>query len=332
MNILRVADETRIPWFMEEDTTPIANKPKSEFVDNVNISEDVDDAVLAEECDKIEVCASNNDYYHYNSQWDKGVVSHLREYALACGLDLNKFKSCNVPNIREAKSETFVKTANVELDEPVSVVQELKDLWKDPFNIEERSDTSHMDIADWEQVKRQEFLAKPTAIDNGIRPIGGGENYYTNSDVNPAANQNSITNPDAIKQLAESKTLDNGERLRREIIAKDKQKIKDHKDWQQGKIDDMKGSDIIPRGTVFPTESLNASTGLGRQPVHGGVYGTSNDIPNFTEGEKISSQNEERKSSIQRHREADVWEKPSRESSRQISDSFAESLASHLKG
>jgi len=331
MNILRVADETRIPWFMEEETKPTINQVQQELVENVNISEEVDETVLAQECDKIEVCASNRSPYHYNSQWDKEVVGHLREYAIACGLDLNKFKSCDVSTLKASTVKPLVKTASVELDAPLSVGQELKELWKDPFNIDERSNTSHMDQSNWEQVKPQSTLAKPTAVNNGIRSIGGGEDYYLNSDVNPARNQNSITNPDAIKQLAESKVMDNGERLRKQIVAKETQKLKEHKAWQQEKVDGMKGSDIIPRGTVFPTESLNASTGLGHQPVHGGVYGNVNDIPDLTAGEQISSNNEERKSSIQRHRDADVWETPSRESSRQISDLFAESLASHFK-
>jgi hypothetical protein len=327
MNILRVADEQSIPWFMTEEQKPSI---PTEEVEEINVSEEVDELVLAQECDRIEACSSNGKPYHYNSNWDDGVVRHLREYAIACGMDLSKFKGFNPVDIqRESASDTMVRTAQAAA--PSEETQNLRGVWKDPFRIDERSDTSHMEPANWEQVKKQDNLSEPSLFTGDVIAIGGGENYFENSDVNPAPNQNSITNPDAIKEFAESETPDNGERLKQQAKDKEEQKKANHTEWQQDKADEMSGGDIIPKGTVFPTESLNAHTGLNHEPVQGGVYGSGKQtLPDLTEGEKIAKHNKEYKASIQRPKENDDWEKPCKQSSRQISDDFASSLASNL--
>jgi hypothetical protein len=323
MNILRVADEKSIPWFMTEEQKP---STPIEEVEEINVAEEVDDLVLAQECDRIESCSSNGKLYHYNSSWDEGTICHLREYAIACGMDLSKFRGFNPADIaKESDSDEIVKLASVE--QLSDKDQTLKDLWEDPFHIEENSDMSHMEPANWEQVKKQETLDVPSLITGNVISIGGGENYFKNSDVNPAPNQNSITNPNAIKQLAESETLDNGERLKQEAKAKEEQKKANHSAWQQDKVSEMSGVDIIPKGTVFPTEMLNANTGLAHQPVQGGVMsGEHISLPDLTEGEKIAMQNAERKASIQRPKEQDDWQKPCKQSSRQISEGFVDAL------
>jgi hypothetical protein len=247
-------------------------------------------------------------------------------------MDLEKFKGADPSTIQKQasseKPEVMVKTAQVE----TAAGQNLREVWKDPFNIDVRADTSHMDAANWEQVKKQEVLDAPSVMMGSVIAIGGGEDYFANSDVNPAANQNSITNPDAIQQLAESETLDTGERLRQEKAAKEEQKKADHSEWQQDKIDDMAHNDIVPKGTVFPTESLNAHTGMGHAPVHGGVYSDSKKqaMPDKTEGEMIAEKNETRKASIQRPQEKEDWQKPSTQSARSISNDFADALAAQL--
>ena len=326
MSILRVADEKSIPWFMTEEQK---SSVQAEEVESINIAEEVDEAVLAQECDRIEACSSNGKPYHYNANWDAGVVRHLREYAIACGMDLEKFRGFDPSGIQKesAAEESMVRTASTKS----SATAALKGVWKDPFRIDERSDTSHMNAANWEQVKKAEVLDPASIMTGTIIPLGGGENYFLNSDVNPASNQNSITNPDAIKQLAESKKLDNGERLKQQAKAKEEQKKQEHATWQKEKIAAMANGDIIPKGTVFPTETLNAHTGLNHAPIHGGVYSSKKQsMPAKTEGEKIAENNAARKASIQRPKETDNWQKPCKQSSRFISDVFASSLAKQL--
>lgn len=325
MNIFKVADEQSIPsWLIpEEDKTPV------EEVESINISEEVTDKVLVQECDRIEACSVNGHLYHYNSKWDDGTVRHLREYAIACGMDLGKFRGFD-PSVlqKEAESEGMVKTAQVASTE----TQELRNVMGDPFHIEERSDMSHMEMTNWQEVKKQNVLAEPTLDTGSVISIGGGEDYNLNSDVNPAANQNSMTNPFAIEQLAKSDVDDTGERLRKEREAKETQKKADHEEWQQDKIDAMAGNDIIPKGSVFPTEALNANTGLNNPSSQAGVYAEfdPNSIPEQTAGEKIASSNKAYKESIQRPKETDDWQKPCGQTARGISSSFGDSLAALL--
>jgi hypothetical protein len=327
MNIFRVADEKVLPtWFDKEqspETSPI------EEVESVNIAKEITEEVLAQECERIDACSSNGKIYHYNSTWDKSVVSHLREYAIACGMELGKFKGFDPTDIqRTSKSENIVKTASVATQEEIN----LKEIIGDPFHISQRSDMSHMVKSNWQEVKKQANLNDPSVDSGSVISLRGGENYFLNSDVNPAINQNSITNPDAIRQLAESTKEDNGERLKKQKAQKETDKIANNKAWEKEKIDEMVKIDIVPRGNVFPTETLNANNGLSNPSSKMGVYAKFdvNSIPDMTKGEKLKQSNKEYKESIQRKSQKDDWQKPSKQSSRSISDNFGASLAELL--
>ena len=328
MNIFRVADEKAVPsWLIPDapEQTPV------DEVKRINIAEEVNDLVLVQECDRIEECATNGDIYHYSSHWDNGTVSHLREYAIACGMDLVKFRGFDPSGVqRESKSNNMVKIAQVQ---DTSARDALLDVMGDPFHIDERSDMSYMEPAKWQTIKKQNNLSTPSMNTGSVMGIGGGENYFLNSDVNPAKNQNSITNPDAIKQLIENGIDDTGVRLRKQQKAKEDQKKDNHSEWQQEKIDAMSGRDILSHGCVFPTESLNANSGLNNPSSQQGIYAKfdPDSVPEQTSGEKLASLNEERKASIQRPIEKDDWQKPCKQSSRSISDSFANSLEVLLK-
>lgn len=330
MNIFKVANEQRAPEWFDAVHPESATTPMSE-VDRINVSETADDMVLAQECDYIESCSANGKDYHYNSLWNEGAIRHLREYAIACGMDLAKFKGFDPSEMqRESQAKKMTKVAQTSGE---SQTAELQGLWKDPFNIDKHADMSHMEESNWEQVARQSNLGTPDTVMGGdVRSIGGGENYFMNSDINLAPNQNSITNPNAIQELAESSTMDNGERLRQEQEEKQNQKVQDHADWQQEKIESMKSNDLIMKGTVFPTETLNANTGLNSPSSQMGIYADFNpdSIPERTAGESLADQNVAHRESIQRGRVEDNWEKPSQQSVRSISDNFADALASNL--
>jgi hypothetical protein len=332
MNIARVADEQTVPsWFASVS-------PESCDINEVkrlNISENINDILLTQECDRIEVCAESGETYHYNSKWDSSTVSHLKEYAVACGMDLSKFRGFD-PKFIDIESKSNLDSTSISRTASTQVVEpeiSLADVWKDPFNIDKHSDTSHMDLENWQTVKKQKKLNDISVVGGNILPLRGEENYFLNSDVNPASNQNSITNPDAIGKLAKSTEDDNGVRLKKQIAEKASQKIKNHSDWQQGKIDEMKFNDIVSKGKVFPTETLNASTGLNKPSSQMGVYAKfdPSTIPEQTEGEMISINNSNRKASIQRPKSEDDWQKPCRQSSRSISDDFVNALSSKLE-
>ena len=204
----------------------------------------------------------------------------------------------------------------------------------DPFHIEERSNTSHMDKKDWQVIERQTNLGEvPSILSGSIKPLRGSESQYINSDPKIAVNQNTIRNPDAIQTLAESEKLDNGQRLRNERLARETEKKTATKDWEQGIISSMTKNNIVPKGNVFPTESLVANNGLSSPSSQMGVYAKfdKNDIPELTAGEKLRLSNEERKKSIQREDGTKTEFKISKAETRGVSDSFTEALKKHLK-
>lgn len=327
MNISRVSDEKNIPWIssVEESIFSQNNLPKIERLSSIG---EFNDSVLSEECEFIEHCASNGEVYHYNVNWDKEAISHLKEYALACGMEISNFKEAEPKEItlKESSSNELVKTAEADNDP----VDDLKSIWKDPFNIEERSDMSHMDSHNWAQVTKQNVLSSPSLDSGKVISATGGEDYNLNSDTPLASNQNSITNPNAIEELAKSSSIDNGERLKQENQSRVESKKENHKSWEQSKIEEMNRNDIVPKGVVFPTESLNANSGI--QSNSQGVYSDfdPSSIPEKTEGEKIAENKQKYIDSIQREKVKDNWEKPSSESFRSISDDFSESLKNNL--
>ena len=334
MNIFKVADENLSPtWF---DLTDKSDDIDLDLLENLNVNDEIDEIEIAQECEKIESCASNNKTYLYNEKWNKNVISHLKEYAYVCGVKDDKFKPVSAKKIEEFKAAknnaSMEKTASANVEEIDNDQIQLEDVWKDPFNIEKRADTSHMAEADWESVKKQNVMGEVSVMNNGIIPLRADEDYSLNPDTKLAKNQNSITNPNAIEEFINDKEYDNGKRLQLEKEEKEHQKIANHQKWEKDHIESMKHNDIVPKGTVFPTEMLTAATGISTPKNHMGVYAEfdADKIPDKTEGEKLAESNEKNRQAIQREHVKDDWEQPSRQSSRSISNDFAESLSKIL--
>ena len=162
------------------------------------------------------------------------------------------------------------------------------------------------------------------SIDGGIVPIRGGEDYNKNPETRTARGQNSIGNEDAIKNFVEGEQEDTGARLKRENEERRNAEAK-HKEWEQDKIEQMGDTSIVPKGNVFPTESLNAQPGIkGDDPFGLDV------IPEKTQGEKIAEANDERRKKIQGEDKEDFKFSSSKAPVRSISDLFGEELKKHL--
>jgi hypothetical protein len=221
-------------------------------------------------------------------------------------------------------SEDDQKELFREIDKNWKAKDEVTAMLNDPFKLDEKADTSHMDKANWEDVQRQSSLNDKPAMMGSVRPIRGGEDYNANPFSQTARGQNSIDNPDAIKALAESEEEDTGARLRKENEQKEEAKKAEHERWQKDKIASMEDSDIIPKGNIFPTESMTAQPGLKED-----VFNF--DVPDKTEGEKIAEANEERRKAIQgedkEQHEFELKTSPKAE----ISDTFADALKKALR-
>ena len=328
MKISRMASEKQVPdWaFGLKD-----NDVEQDFIDNVYINEkdisrmancSFDDDRIVIERNIIEKRFASGQPYFYNKEWSDEVKSMLKEYALACNMSMDKFKAVASKTI-EASSSSMVKTAQTEVKENIFVM--------DPFKL----DIEEKDIkGDWEKISGAEKLTdKPSMMSGAIKGVRGGENYNTNSDINPAINQNSISNPNAIEQLADSEIEDNGVRLARERKERELAKQAKIREWEQGKMDAMENSDILPKGKVFPTEVMNAQPGLNTPSSQMGVYAKFDEgsIPEKTQGELIAEANEARRKAIQGEDKPKSEFVMSKASVRSISDSFSESLKKNLK-
>ena len=81
MRITRVSQLDEVPsWSVAADQDVYEEQQRKEFkfVKRINLtpSHDVDENVLAEECDKIEECVREAATYHYNSTWTTSATQH----------------------------------------------------------------------------------------------------------------------------------------------------------------------------------------------------------------------------------------------------------------
>lgn len=319
-------------WFFPSKKENLKNKKNLSGVERINTtaSSKIDEKILEDECNYIESCVNNKIRYCCNSNWPKNVIAHLREYAIVSGLPSDSFILFDPTDLQvEAESKNMVKTAS---SNNVSEENELSKIWKDPFKINEKLNEKSNVKDNWEKVSSYNKLGDKPNL-SGISAIRGGENYYENSPINTASNQNSILASDKLDRLANSEEIDTGVRLREERKIRD-QKIEEEKASQWKEIGDAatEGMKGYTSGTVFPTESLVANSGI--HSKKSGVYSDfdPNSIPDLTEGEMIKSANEQRRKSIQKEKQEDrSWDKIEKANVRTISDDLADGLKKFLK-
>jgi len=338
MKINRMSSETSIPsWAlgMEEEVVQ-----KQSSVDILRLAEAakeipevLSDDVLVSERERIDRCASSEETYYYSDKWDKSDVAKLKEYASVCGLSHDKFAAINPDEFVKANIE---KNAGAKILRVASKAEVAANPFEglklvDPFHLEDIEEEKAK--ANWEEVKSASKLdAKPSMMTGAVVPIGGGEDYLSNSDTPLAKNQNSIVNPTAIEQLAKSDKEDTGVRLAREAKEREEAIVKRHETWQEDKIKAMEHLDDLPKGTVFPTEVMNAQPGLNNPSSQMGVYASfdKDSIPEKTVGESLGQRNEDRRKSIQ-GADKEVHEFGIQaEASRTISDPLFDSLKKSL--
>jgi hypothetical protein len=302
---------------------------------NATASSNVDEECLFAECEQIEKCASSQEKYYYNSTWSDQHLSHLKEFASVCGLNSNLMVGVDPTSVvsREANSQAMVRTASTQVQES-TLETSLKAALKDPFNLEARSNMDHMKPSNWETVNPEARLSdRPdVAMEGGILPLRGGEDYRISNQPSLASNQNSIADPGALDRLWASEEEGNGERLAREAKERVESRQAKHEEWQSEKVAQMKADDWEAQGVVFPTEVGNVGSGVSSSFM--GAYSAADlsDLPERTAGESLASQNEKRKASIQRGSEKDSrdWDTVKEASSLRVSDHFTEELKKRL--
>jgi len=281
MKISRMSDENILSIWASEKQNEDA---KIKLIANDIISqmpEEVGEENLTVEREKIETHASNKTKYLYSSNWSKSVIASIKEYAAICGTEIEAIDLNNYSIQKVASSSQMTRTAS-----KTETVLKLND----PFhleNIEQKQERS-----DWQTITAEKKLVgNPSMMTNSVRAIGGGEDYFKNSDVPLAQNQNSILNPNAIKEFAESKVEGIGEKLARSVKEREEFKQKESASREQDMASKMK-LDTLIRGSVFPTGIMNLQAGSASSNI---TLDKSN-LPKETVGEKIAAVNDKRKS------------------------------------
>ena len=232
-----------------------------------------------------------------------------------------------------ASNNQQVKTASVtETPTKPAFADQLKSILGDPFHIEANSNTDHMKEDKWEKVTLSAKLPEIPLMTIGIIPVRGGEDYTISNTPNFAVNQNTMANPKAIEQLAESTAHDTGMRLALERADREGKKVAERKQWEQDAIDAMPMRNVIAHGNVFPIGAENAQSGLNNPSSQMGVYAKfdKNDLPEKTAGEQIKDKNDAYRKSISREREDYKWEEVRGTTRPSVSDIFVDELKKRL--
>lgn len=339
MKINRTQDTQNVPDWVTAGTYLEAIEKNAKLLQagverlNVTAASEVDEMCLFRECDQIEKCASSNKTYYYNSTWNNKDISHLREFASICGLRIDKMIGIDPTSVIRESSKQIEKTASVAV-KTSSMENALKEALGDPFHIEDRADMSHMEKSNWQVITPESKLSDipVTAMNGGICPIRGGENYRISNQPSLASNQNSISDPGVLDRLWKSEEESNGERLARQAEERINMRSKNHENWQNEKVSQMKADGFEAQGVVFPTEVGNVGSGISSSFM--GAYSEADlkNLPDRTAGESLSDQNEIRKASIQREAkvETEEWERIKASPSRMVSDYFTNELKKRL--
>lgn len=322
MKINRMSEDKSAPsWFFDKlnDKSNFSEEYISPDKAQKISSSSVSDNDLVSQRDEIEKCAKEGKSYHYNAKWSDQVKADLKEYALACGMNMEKFKAVRPENIDDIIS--VHKEANMSKED---TKKDSKIALKDPFKIDEINEKK-AERNNWQEIKKAKNLGDKPSMDSRVIPVRGGEDISKNAEPKVARGQNSIKDPDAIKREIEAGPEDTGARLKRENKEKEASKKTKHQEWEQGKIKAMAGKEIVPNRRVFPTEIMNAQSGIKKQPFD---Y---SDLPDKTDGEKLKDAQTEHKKNIRGEDKKKHEFNLQAETKASISDTFAEELKKHLK-
>jgi hypothetical protein len=285
-----------------------------EIVRIASLPEDLNEDGLVNACDSIEVCAKTNTVYRYSSRWSKATIDYLKEFASATGAKIEAIdhQSSSIQN-HAAVTKGMTKTASVVSPE----VKAAQELLGDPFAYHEPVKAS--------DIKMDKIMLGASAVINH----SGGEDMIGTERHTPAIpGQNSLLNPNAIKQLAESKSDDNGVRLRAEAKARSENYSKQQKLADQERVAEAeKSAEEVPgsisKGSVILAGSDNIAS------LHTGRLYQKEDLPDLTPGEELRLKNQQRKASIQRPKQQREYGDGT-EARRTISGDFAEALKKAL--
>jgi hypothetical protein len=295
-------------------------------IDRVNVSNELSEKDLYEERKYIEACASSKKIYAMNSVWSQEVKDHLKEYASIFEVPVKEVKKNEIRDIVAGSKKTIstdepmIVTASKKLSPEVSELSQCFD----PFGLTELENTEESEKEDWQVISAAQKLNYKPSINGGIIPVRGGEMTTKHSDWQINDYENSVVDSNAISKYAKKEQKSGKDLIAEEKSARKLEKENDRKQWEQDVIDSMEAKHIIASGNVFMTEASSDNQS-------GVLLADNRTLPEFTDGERIKSKNEDRRSSISRKKDDYKWEKNAGEATYEFSDDFANELAKFIK-
>lgn len=284
-------NETAAPdWFIDQPAPPAKFAGTQVDADRIAaLPAELNDSDFDKELDTISQCASAGSPYFYNPQWDAEKTGQLKEYAMAY----------NVSAIAASPGDPLIQTAKTQPAEMVKTAGVIKPVAAmnipDPFHLETKGDMGHMKKADWQQPSIEAKAVAPTIFMNSgaVIRLSGNEDTRIHSHLKAIPGQNSVTNPNAIKDLAAQE--DTGSRLRQEAKERAESRDAARKGQDAELIQQAKENpDATMHGSVQKIDAAAVANCRSFGSLH------LDEQSDKTEGEQLGDRREARRKDIQR--------------------------------
>ncbi len=285
--IFTIANETTTPeWFINQPAKFAGSQADADRIAGLPAA--LPEDAFTSELDTIEKCATSQTAYFYNASWDAEVTGRLQEFASAYNVKAIAANPAD-PLVQAAKTQTteVVKTASVATAkiQPIAMT--------DPFQLESKGNMDHMTKAAWQQPTSEAKVINPNIFMNSgaVIRMSGNEDTRVHSHLKAIPGQNSVTNPNALQDLAEQ--VDTGVRLRQEAKDRTEQRQASGKTWETEVAQAGKVAGAAAKSNIIPAAAA---------PASGKAFGSLHldEVPAKTTGEQLKSQSDARRSGIQR--------------------------------
>ena len=287
--IFTIHNEASAPdWFVNQPAKFAGSTADADRI--ANLPATLTDAGFTAELDIIEKCAAAKAPYFYNAAWDKEIVDRISEFATAYNVQAISANPSD-PLVQSAKTQTseVVKIASVAArTQPVSI--------PDAFHLESKGNMDHMKKAVWQQPTTEAKTISPSIFQNSgaVIRMSGSEDTRVSSHLKAIPGQNSVTNPNALHDLAEQ--VDTGARLRQEAKDRAAQRQAASREWETSVVQTLKDNKLTGKAKIAHDAGKAGGKVLGNN-MH--LTQTPAKIEK-TQGEQLGQIREDRRKEIQR--------------------------------
>lgn len=275
---------------------------------------------------QIEQCAERGKRFFVHKDLEPEVRSELSEYAEAVGLPSG--------DIREISDRQQQSYAAVQALSGIEQEEERVERPEPVFDIgpKEPTDPSHFaEKTDWEKPEAASKMARRPDMNSGVVPIRGADSVETSRIVGNRLGENSMADPDAIRDMVESEAQSSRDRIRSGNEERKADISFDKTNWEAEAIAGMDRVEL-PRSGILRTEAPQSQNHSATSQYENSISQDGReDAPDRTMGETIADRNAQKKAEIQRQKEDErAWNNPHSSVPEKVSDLFAEELEKKL--